>query len=154
MPLGEIAAAGLSDPGDRQVPPRGAVAFWLGGGGEFGIGGDKHARPLRLARAEPVHQVVQVVMVVSRCHSGSSTAPPIRLPGAARTAGICSHLGVARYRAGDTAVHPSVIEDRFSGRSPLPLHVLPGPGFRWQLQRRAGVAAQATADESGRRGPL
>ena len=57
-------------------------------------------------------------MVVSRCHSGSSTAPRIRLPGAARTAGICSHLGVARYHASDTAVHPSVSEDRFSDRSP------------------------------------
>jgi hypothetical protein len=55
MPLGEVAVAGLSDPGDRQVPPRGAVAFWFGAGGEFGIGGDKHARPLRQARAEPVH---------------------------------------------------------------------------------------------------
>ena len=52
------------------MPLRGAAAFWLGGRGEFGIGGDKQAKPLRLARAEPVHQVVQVVAVVSRCHGG------------------------------------------------------------------------------------
>ena len=71
MALGEIAAAGLPDSGDRQMPPRGAMAFWLGGRSEFGIGGDKHAEPLRLARAEPVHQVVQVIVVVSCCHRTS-----------------------------------------------------------------------------------
>jgi hypothetical protein len=70
MAFGEIAAARLPDPGDGQMPLRGAAAFWLGGRGEFGIGGDKQAKPLRLARAEPVHQVVQVVAVVSRCHGG------------------------------------------------------------------------------------
>jgi hypothetical protein len=35
MPFGEIAAAGFPDPGDRQVPSRGFVGFWLGGGGEL-----------------------------------------------------------------------------------------------------------------------
>lgn len=78
MPLGEVAAVGLSDSGDRQVPPRGAVAFWLGGGGGFGIGGDRRARSLRRAWAELAQQVVLVVMVVSRCHSGSSTVPRVR----------------------------------------------------------------------------
>jgi hypothetical protein len=66
MPLGEVAAAGLPDPGDRQMPPGGPLsfAFWLGGGGEVGIGGDEHAKPLGLARAEPIHQMMQVVIAV------------------------------------------------------------------------------------------
>jgi hypothetical protein len=33
VPFGEVAVAGLPDSGDRQVPPYGVLAFWLGGGG-------------------------------------------------------------------------------------------------------------------------
>src|SRR5260370_27700314 len=54
MPLGEIAAAGFPDPGDRQVPPCGPVAFSLGGGGEFGVGGHEHAQPLPPAPPDPL----------------------------------------------------------------------------------------------------
>jgi hypothetical protein len=54
MRLGEVAAAGLPDLGDRQVPPGGALASWSGGGGGFGVGGGEHPKPLRLARAEPI----------------------------------------------------------------------------------------------------
>jgi hypothetical protein len=43
-------------------------SFWLGGGGKFGIGGDQDAQPVGLVRAEPVYQVMQVVIVMSRCH--------------------------------------------------------------------------------------
>ena len=50
------------------MPPRGALAFWLGGRGRLGIRGDEYAQLLGLARTEPVHQVMQVVMIVGGCH--------------------------------------------------------------------------------------
>ena len=45
-----------------------AFSLWLRGGGKVGVGGDQDAQPLGLAQAEPVYQVVQVVMVVRRGH--------------------------------------------------------------------------------------
>jgi hypothetical protein len=47
------------------------LGCWLRGRGEFGIGGNEDTQPFRLARAEPVYQVVQVVVVVSRGHRNS-----------------------------------------------------------------------------------
>jgi hypothetical protein len=61
LALSEVAAAGFPDPGDRQMLSCAALAFRTGGRGKPGIGGEEHAQPLRPARAEPVHQVMQVV---------------------------------------------------------------------------------------------
>jgi hypothetical protein len=78
MPLGQVAAARLPDPGDRQPPLSRlltlTLSFWLRGGGKVGIGGDKDAQSLRW-RGEPVHQVVQVVIVVSAVTGNSPCFP-------------------------------------------------------------------------------
>lgn len=55
------------------------LGCWLRGRGEFGIGGNEDTQPFRLARAEPVYQVVQVVVVVSRSHRHQSTVPVPRV---------------------------------------------------------------------------
>jgi hypothetical protein len=45
------------------------VAPWPSGGrGRLGIRDDEYAQPLGLARTDPVHQVMQVVMIVGGCH--------------------------------------------------------------------------------------
>ena len=73
MPLGQVTAAGLPDTDDRG--PAGRVpAARLGGRRELGVGCDQQPQPGRLPRGEPVHQVVQVVMVMRRCHAHQSTA--------------------------------------------------------------------------------
>lgn len=51
------------------MPPGGALAFRPHGQVKFGVGGDEHAQPLRLARTEPVHQVIQIVVVAGGCQS-------------------------------------------------------------------------------------
>jgi hypothetical protein len=80
MPLGQIIAAGLPDPDDGQVPLRCplALSLVLGGGCEFRVGGDEQAQPLRLTFGEPVNQVVQVVVVMSRWQDlGTSSWPGV-----------------------------------------------------------------------------
>jgi hypothetical protein len=82
--LGAVATARFPDPGDRQMPPCVALAFRPGGRGKPGIGGDEHAQPLRLARAEPVHQVVQAVIVARSCHVDDLRLGTSRRPDPAR----------------------------------------------------------------------
>jgi hypothetical protein len=129
------------------------AAFWPGGRGEFGIGGDKPAKLLSLARAEPIHQVVQVVIVVSCCHAEQPTAVRIRLPRAAGLPGLA--LTWASY-----VIVPSrpqfmlpVNKDCFSDRSPWRYTFCLTLGFRWQLQRRDSLASQVSDPAPSRRRP-
>jgi hypothetical protein len=57
------------------VPPRGVLAFWLSVGGEFGIGGDEHAKPLRLMRAERYRAIDTAVHAVVSENRFSDLSP-------------------------------------------------------------------------------
>lgn len=76
MPFRQVAAAGVPESDDGQVPlPRLlALSRWVRGRGKVRVGGHQDAQPLRLVRAEPVHQVVKVVIVMGRSHVQQSTA--------------------------------------------------------------------------------
>jgi hypothetical protein len=60
------------------------LAFRLGGRGELRIGGDEQAQSLGLAGAEPVHQVMQIVIVVRGCHVTSLRLGTSQRPDTAR----------------------------------------------------------------------
>ena len=82
MPFRQVAAAGVPEPDDGQVPlPRPlALSRWVRGRGKVRVGGHQDAQSLRLVRAEPVYQVVKVVIVMGRSHVQQSTAAHTQPP--------------------------------------------------------------------------
>lgn len=74
MPFGQITVARGPDSDDRQGAPACLLGFHLQLRGKLRIRVHKYTQSLRLARAEPVYQVVQVVIVVSRSHKLQSKA--------------------------------------------------------------------------------
>jgi hypothetical protein len=71
MPFGEIAASGIPDPDDRQPLDGSLLASRPSGGCEFWIGCYQDAQPFRLARAESIDQMAQI-LVVRRCGHNQS----------------------------------------------------------------------------------
>jgi len=96
VPLGQVTAAGLPDADDRG--PACLPAARLGDGRELGVGCDEQPQPGRLVRGEPVHQVVQVVMVMRRCDGHQSTAS--RLDQGAKSCRTASASRARRAPAG------------------------------------------------------
>ena len=135
----QVAAARLPDPDDRQapLPRRFPRASGCAAGANPGSGGGEYAQPLCLGRAEPVHMVVQVVVVVSRGHGQRSAVPRIRLPGMSlrpvRRAGEGRQTVLWLPAAGESACRPRL-----------------RPGLRViRLARRAGRVVPGGVATSG-----
>ena len=81
---------------DRCPPRLGIASLWVRGRGKVRVGGHEDAQPLRLARAEPVYQVVKIVIVMGRSHVQHSTTARSQPPEPQRlTPGLRTSTAVA-----------------------------------------------------------